>query len=240
MAKVVMFEAAVKRAVKFGKRLGAGDGERLKIKTPPLRQELADITGDLIVWLTRLKARLEKLPAPPSAAVQAAQRLGLEERPIHRSVRGDLVRSKSAVAIANILCGIEREGRLTYQIAPDLPFANRAAPQADFKIEANGATFFWEHLSLLADEKHRRRWEQKKELYAKNGYSAYSPDNPEGRLIVTEDSPETGLDTQAIDRLTQELFGRPSGRRQGRRRQAAYSPPTVELTPVLAETENCS
>ena len=164
------------------------------------------MTGDLIVWLTALKARLEKLPTPPSATVQAAQRLGLEEQPIHRTVRGDMVRSKSAVAIANILYGIEREGRLTYQIAPELPFANRAAPQADFKVEANGASWFWEHLSLLSDERHRRRWEQKKELYAKNGYSAYSPDNPEGRLIVTEDSDKNGLDTQAIDQLTRTLF----------------------------------
>jgi hypothetical protein len=240
MAKVVMFEAAVKRAVKFGKRLGASDGERPLLQTPPLRQELADMTGDLIVWLTALKARLEKLPAPPSATVQAAQRLGLEEQPIHRTVRGDMVRSKSAVAIANILYGIEREGRLTYRIAPDLPFANRSAPQADFKIEANGTTWFWEHCAMRSDEKYRRRWEQKKELYAKNGYSAYSPDNPEGRLIVTEDSPETGLDTQAIDRLTQKLFGKSSRRKQTRRRRVAYSPSTVELRPALAGRENCS
>jgi hypothetical protein len=201
-----MFEAAMKRAVKFGKRLGGGEGELLSVKTPPLRQELADMTGDLIVWLTALKARLEKSPAPSPATVQAAQRLGLVERRIHRTMKGDLVRSKSAVAIANILFCLEREGRLTYQIAPDLPFANRSAPQADFKIEANGATWFWEHCAMLSDEKYRRRWEQKKELYAKHGFSAYSLDNPEGRLIVTEDSDENGLDTQAIDHLTRTLF----------------------------------
>lgn len=73
-------------------------------------------------------------------------------------------------------------------------------------IVVNGETWFWEHCGMLSDENYRRRWELKKALYEKNGYSIYAPNNPEGRLIVTEDSLEQGLDTQAIDQLTRKLF----------------------------------
>jgi len=209
MAKEVLFEPAVKKAARFGKKLGSSGSkhEQSSLSAPAIRKELAKMAGELIVWLTAFKARVEDAPVDQAPTVQATQRLGLEGRSIHRSVRGDLVRSTSEVAIANILLALEREGRLTYQIAPELPFANPSAPPASFKIEANGKIWLWEHCSMLADAKYRRRWEQKKELYAKNGFSVHAPDNADGRLIVTEDSLETGFDTQAIDQLTRTLFG---------------------------------
>jgi len=208
MEKGVMFAAAMEKAAKFGRRLGLTDedGERSSLRFPPLRKDLADMTGELIVWLTALKARLEQSPANPPRIASDVRRKGLDGRLIHRTVRGEMVRSKSEVAIANILFGIEREGRLKYSVEPELPFANRSGRQADFMIEANGATWFWEHCGVLSDEAYRRRFEQKKALYANNGYSIYSPDNPAGRLIVTEDNLETGLDTHAIDQLSRKLF----------------------------------
>ncbi len=192
--------------VKFGKWPSLRDWQRPSLRFPPIRKDLADLAGQLIGWLTVLKARLEGAPADPPETLRGVRLKGLEGRSIHRTVRGDMVRSKSEVAIANILYGIEREGRLKYSIEPELPFANRTGRQADFMIEANGATWFWEHCGMLSDENYRRRWEVKRELYAKNGYSIYSPDNPDGRLIMTEDSLETGLDTHAIDQLTRKLF----------------------------------
>jgi hypothetical protein len=61
---------------------------------------------------------------------------------------------------------------------------------ADFLIEAKGKSWYWEHCGRLDDESYRNRWERKLKLYAGNGYSMYSIQNPEGRLIVTEDGPE--------------------------------------------------
>jgi len=209
MPKQVLFDPAVKKAAKFGKRPGAGDGPGMDGQSPfampVVRQEIANMMGDLITLLTRFKARLENLPSDEGANVQAAQRLGLESRPVHRTVRGEMVASKSEVAIANILHALEKEGRLTYQISPEVPFAMRPAAHASFKVEANGATWFWEHCDM-PDAKYKRRFEQKKELYGKAGFSVYAPDNQTGRLIVTEDSEEKGLDTQAIAQLTGTLF----------------------------------
>ena len=78
----------------------------------------------------------------------------------------------------------------------------------DFLIRARGQNWYWEHCGVLSDERYRKRWEKKKALYEANGCSVYSSDNPQGRLIVTEDGPDRGLDSQAIYRLARELFFR--------------------------------
>jgi len=210
MGKAVWFNAAIAKAGKFGKRPRPDDhfdtshGRRLQF--PPIRKDLADLAGVLIVWLTAAKARLENAPAPAAPSANVGQRLGLEGRAIHRTVRGDMVRSKSKVAIANILFSLEWDGGLKYQIEPELPFQNHAGTHADFKLEAKGATFYWEHCDMPSNEACRRRFEQKKALYEKNGFSVNSAANPSGRLIVTEDSLEDGIDTQAIDALARKLF----------------------------------
>ena len=41
-----------------------------------------------------------------------------------------------------------------------------------------------------------KRWQRKLALYAANGYSIYSDENPNGRLVVTEDGPQQGIDPQ--------------------------------------------
>jgi hypothetical protein len=60
---------------------------------------------------------------------------------------------------------------------------------------------------LMADEQYRRRWQRKKELYAANGYEERSADNPAGRLVVTEDGKDKGLDSQVIAAIVRELIG---------------------------------
>jgi hypothetical protein len=58
----------------------------------------------------------------------------------------------------------------------------------------------------MDDENYRRRWTRKETLYSQNGYSIYSRENPQGRLIVTEDGQGRGLDSKAIQELAQKLF----------------------------------
>ena len=149
----------------------------------------------------------------------------LEGQRIHKSIRGDMVRSKSELAIADLLFSFERQGRLTYFVEPQLPFASAPERWADFMVRFHGENWYWEHcppsVALRATPPprageeslrslYRRRFEAKKALYEKNGYSVYSRDNPNGRLIVTYDGRDRSLDTQALYRLARELFVRPS------------------------------
>jgi hypothetical protein len=77
---------------------------------------------------------------------------------------------------------------------------------ADFLIEASGESWYWEHCGRLDDENYRLRWERKLKLYAGNGFTAHSGSNPQKRLIVTQDGPEQGLDSKAIEELARKLF----------------------------------
>lgn len=129
-----------------------------------------------------------------------------EDRLLHRTIRGESVSSKNELAIANILFGLEKEGHLTYSVEPKLPFADGWGRLADFEIFAAGKSWYWEHCGLLHDEHYRRRWNTKRELYAKNGFSVYGPENLSGRLIVTEDGPEQGLDSRMLESLARRLF----------------------------------
>jgi hypothetical protein len=79
---------------------------------------------------------------------------------------------------------------------------------ADFLIETLGKSWYWEHCGMLDDEHYRRRWDRKLKLYAANGFTMYSSANPQGKLIVTEDGPERGLDSKAIEALARNLFVR--------------------------------
>jgi hypothetical protein len=58
----------------------------------------------------------------------------------------------------------------------------------------------------MNDDSYRKRWARKLKLYADNGYTSYSDKNLEGRLIVTEDGPEKGLDSPALAELARKLF----------------------------------
>ena len=53
---------------------------------------------------------------------------------------------------------------------------------------------------MMDSLKYRERWESKKALYLKNGFNLYSPDNPKGRLIVTEDGSGRGWTPRASRR----------------------------------------
>jgi|SRR5262245_45495873 len=151
------------------------------------------------------QSRLEQQAT--SLAPAEKQRFPKGDR-IHRSTRGDKLRSKSEVAIADILYGFERERRLTYYYEERLPFAKNPERWCDFLILARGAHWYWEHCGMLHDEDYRQGWEHKKAVYAANGYTVYSQSNPEGRLIFTADGPDGSLDMQAINQLAWQLFFR--------------------------------
>ncbi|MGL5151288.1 MAG: RecQ family ATP-dependent DNA helicase [Clostridium sp.] len=92
--------------------------------------------------------------------------LGIDKHQLGRinaTTKGDLVRSKSEVIIANLLhqYGIdyEYEKKLNYKdkwIEPDFTI-----------ILNNGEEYYWEHLGMLGIESYDNRWLEKQEIYDK-------------------------------------------------------------------------
>ena len=119
-----------------------------------------------------------------------------EDRLVHKTARGELVRSKSEVAIANALY----YHNLDYVYEPELVLEGKVK-RPDFKVmdEDTGEEWYWEHCGMMEDPKYKKRWEDKKALYKKNGIE-------EGKnLIVTYD--EGGaIDTEKIESIIQETF----------------------------------
>lgn len=59
---------------------------------------------------------------------------------------------------------------------------------------------------MLSDEQYRKRWARKQDLYKENGFTTYSDNHPDGRLIITEDGPQQGLDSQTIEQIVLRLI----------------------------------
>ena len=129
----------------------------------------------------------------------------LEESLIHRTERGELVRSKSELVIADKL----HARGIDYSYEERLVLPNGRERYPDFTIEdpASGTTFYWEHLGMLADPEYRSRWERKRKEYIGAGIRPHEDGGgPEGTLIETHDDPGGGPDSNHIANLIEELL----------------------------------
>ena len=128
-----------------------------------------------------------------------------EEHLIHRTARGEMVRSKSEVIIANALAakGVDYayERPLTIEGVTKYP---------DFTIEdmESGQTLYWEHCGMLHVPSYRRRWEDKLKWYRQHGIRAQDDGGgAEGTLIVTRDEANGSIDSAGIARLITKVLG---------------------------------
>ena len=147
--------------------------------------------------------RLTNLFAPPNP-VAIGDRL-LEEGLIHRTARGEAVRSKSEVIIANLLDAVGVDYRYEEPLVLD-----GVTKFPDFTIDDDdtGVKYYWEHLGMLSDGRYRRRWNEKLEWLRGHGIVPREEGGgEEGTLIVTQDSDDGGIDSEAVSRLIGELFG---------------------------------
>jgi hypothetical protein len=107
----------------------------------------------------------------------------LEEGLIHRTTRGELVRSKSEVIIANLLHALG----ITY--AYEQPFTGQdgCVRYPDFTIEdaETGRRVFLEHLGLLSKPAYRRRWLAKLDWYRSQGVLPEDEGEGESGILVT-------------------------------------------------------
>jgi hypothetical protein len=119
-------------------------------------------------------------------------KLPYPEKLIHRTLTGELVRSKSEVVVANVLTklGIDYKYEEPVEVAPHdfrLP---------DFTISFKGKTWYWEHLGMLNLESYKKEWEQKKAWYKKHKLIE--------KIITSQDGPDGGIDSLQIEKTAKE------------------------------------
>lgn len=163
------------------------------------RGELKRFASD---HLSETARRLTNLFLPPSP-VEVNGRI-YEDLLIHRTSKGELVRSKSEVIIADRLCdlGVEYlyEKPLTIDGVTKYP---------DFTIEdaESGRTFYWEHCGMLHVPVYERRWNEKLAWYQEHGIRPAKDGGGErGTLIVTSETSEGGISSAAIARTIRSLI----------------------------------
>ncbi|RAK15236.1 ATP-dependent exoDNAse (exonuclease V) alpha subunit [Anoxybacillus vitaminiphilus] len=124
----------------------------------------------------------------------------LEKRLIHRTTRGELVRSKSEVIIADLL----HANGINYLYEEPLKLGGTIR-YPDFTIEDDdlGITYYWEHCGMLSNLEYRKRWEAKLEWYRSHNIL---PIEEGGNLIVTMEAENGGIDSKKIQQLISSLF----------------------------------
>jgi GTPase SAR1 family protein len=176
---------------------------RQKAKVVVLHQgsatELQRLSGER--W-SATATRLTNLFGPPRPV--AVGDVFLEERLIHRTSRGEAVRSKSEVIIANLL----HAKKIDYHYEAPLELGG-VVKYPDFTIEDDdtGATYYWEHCGLLHDPAYSRRWEDKQQWYYEHGVLPLEEGGgPKGSLVVTCDQPNGSIDSQMLEELISKIF----------------------------------
>ena len=127
-------------------------------------------------------------------------RRDLEQAPyaehlVHRTLRGELVRSKSELMIANHL----HSAGLQYQYERPLEGTSRPGRlRPDFSfIDDSGDVVVLEHLGMLDRDDYKKSWDWKRKWYEENGYL-------EGENLFTTDEKQ-GLDMNSIDEVVQRI-----------------------------------
>lgn len=136
----------------------------------------------------------------------AFQKTFLEDGLVHRTRRGDYVRSKSEVIIADLLLS---KGFKDYAYERELVAPDGTRRYPDFTIDdaESGRTVYWEHLGMLNDDGYRRRWEAKLKWYRAMGVIPFDEGaGPAGTLVVTSDK-AGGIDSHALEALVDEVLG---------------------------------
>ena len=160
-------------------------GERLQLK-----KFASDVYSDTAKRLTNLFVK----PNP----VTVGKRF-LEDRLINKTVRGELVRSKSEVIIADRLAS---KG-IKYEYERELKLGGMSRfPDFTVDDDASGVTYYWEHCGMLHDPTYKARWEKKLVWYRENGVLSHNEGGgPKGTLIVTQDNEQGGISSQEIEQL---------------------------------------
>lgn len=127
--------------------------------------------------------RLTNLFAKPSLIAHGAK--FLEQGLVHRTTRGELVRSKSEVIIANLL------DSMGVPYSYEQPFVGQdgSVRYPDFTVEdaESGRRLLVEHLGLLDRPDYKSRWEKKLLWYRKMGVKPIEEGQSDMGLLITSE-----------------------------------------------------
>jgi len=163
------------------------------------RSELKRYASDGHSETARRLTNLFRAPSP----VEVAGRF-YEDRLIHRTLREELVRSKSEVIIVNML----HDRQIDYVYEKELHLGGESR-YPDFTIEDDdsGLVYYWEHCGMLHDPEYKARWELKLGWYKKHGIVPHEEGGGDrGTLIVTRDTPAGGISSQDIVKVIETVL----------------------------------
>ncbi|USK48043.1 AAA family ATPase [Bacillus sp. CMF12] len=162
--------------------------EKLIIVSDISIQELIQYSND---WYSDTKQRYTDLFEVPNIIEIESnkQRRYFEEKLIHKTIRGEMVRSKSEVIVANILDKME----IVYSYEEPLDVKGKTYIP-DFTLRYQGKTAYLEHLGMLRNKLYKKHWDKKRAIYESVGISETL-----GNLIITVDGLDGSLDATLIE-----------------------------------------
>ena len=162
--------------------------EELIILTDIPVQELIRYSND---WYSNTKQRYTDLFVSPNIIEIEVnkQKRYYEEKLIHKTTRGEMVRSKSEVIVANILndMGVE------YFYEKEVNIKGEKYYIPDFTLSYQGKEAYLEHLGMMSNKNYKNYWEEKKKAYESIGISEQNKN-----LIITEDNLDGSIDSKSI------------------------------------------
>jgi len=149
------------------------------------------------------KTRLTNLFRPPNPKL--FEKSYLDANLIHQTERGELVRSKSEVIIADHL----HRRRINYRYEEQLKLGEDVRiPDFTFEDDDSGIIYYWEHCGMLFDANYAKRWEEKKALYRKHGILPLEDGGgKKGTLIISKDDSAGGISSKGIGELIKKIVG---------------------------------
>lgn len=132
-----------------------------------------------------------------------------DERLIHLTSRGEFVRSKSEVIIANHLHRPpDSAPAIEYIYEKPLTLGDQTRyPDFTIEDEESGITYYWEHCGMLHVPEYERRWNEKRAWYEKHGILPYEQGGGDnGTLIITRDSEKGAISSPEIERIIRDVI----------------------------------
>jgi energy-coupling factor transporter ATP-binding protein EcfA2 len=153
--------------------------------------------------IARRMSDLFQDPGPVQVKTVSGPRF-LDRHLLHRTSRGEFVRSKSELAIAEKLHGMG----ITYVYEQQLQLGGQTRwPDFTITDEDSGITYYWEHLGMLSDPQYEARWLVKRAAYLAADIRPIEEEAGGDALIETTETAGTGLDMMEIERLARLIKG---------------------------------
>lgn len=165
-----------------------------------LRRYSHPAASEIARRLTDLFTRPDPIDVP-----FAGTKVTVDRQLLHRTSRGELVQSKSELAIAEKLIAMD----VTYIYEQPLVLDGRTRwPDFTIQDDATGITYYWEHLGMLSDPNYAARWKRKREAYLKEGVKPLAEAEGADRILIeTMEETGVGLDMLEIERLARVVLG---------------------------------